>query len=68
MLGGSGVVLFDSEFFAQVLTIEPRLGECRKILTSLNVEFSTCDKNSFAKKPSASEILSNAGVSIGTSM
>jgi len=38
VLGGSGVVLFDGEFFASVLGIDPILGERAELEPSLDVE------------------------------
>ena len=38
VLGGSGVVLFDGEFFAGALSVDPILGEGRKLEAGLDVE------------------------------
>ena len=37
MLGGSGVVLFDAEFFAGVLSVNPALGERTELKAGLNI-------------------------------
>jgi hypothetical protein len=44
VLGGSGVVLFDGEFFAGVLSVNPILGEVGKILASLKIELTVRNK------------------------
>jgi len=46
VLGGSGVDLFDAEFFTCVLAIDPVLGERAEFEAGLNIQLAASDKNS----------------------